>query len=184
MTWHEKHKLFSCAKREISLVDVLLLPLLFSPSWASSNVMLARLAKLHSEQKGNFEMTLSGDVKAQLWVKAEALLHSELLPVCSRTYNSRSPRGHDNQFSISKSLSWSCFQQAASGCLFLPSLEEPWFLAVGSLQSLCLVICTSPLGEERFGVTEAFPRRVFFFLGWKGLFSGVVSKGLLFLSAG
>lgn len=146
--------------------------------------MLARLAKLHSEQKGSFLK----------WPHLEMSKHSSGLrqkPYSShrqfapgpRTAN-LPPRGHDNQSSNSKSLPWSCFQQAPLGCLFLPSLEEPWFLAAGSLQSLCLVICTSPLGEERFGVTEAFPRWVFFFLGWKGLFSGVVSKGLLFLSAG
>ena len=47
-----------------------------------------------------------------------------------------------------------------------------------------MVICTSPLGEERFGVAEGFPREEFFFLRWKWLFRGVVGEELVFLSIG
>lgn len=65
---------------------------------------------------------------------------------------------------------------------FLPSRVETWLLAAGSLQSLCLVSCSRPLGEQRLG-SAGFPRR-FRFLAWKGLFRGAGGEGPLFLSAG
>lgn len=63
-----------------------------------------------------------------------------------------------------------------------PSLPKIWLLAAGSLQSLCLLSCSSPLGEQRLG-SAVFPRR-FRFLAWKGLLRGAGGVGLLFLSAG
>lgn len=45
-------------------------------------------------------------------------------------------------------------------------------------------MCTSPLGEERFDVTEGLPLEEFFFLRWKWLLRGVVGEKLLFLSVG
>lgn len=65
---------------------------------------------------------------------------------------------------------------------FLPSLPKIWLLAAGSLQSLCLLSCSSPLGEQRLG-SAVSPRR-FRFLAWKGLLRGAGGVGLLFLSAG
>lgn len=56
-------------------------------------------------------------------------------------------------------------------------------LVAGIRQSLCLEICTRPRGEERFGVTEGFPRTEFFLRRWKWLFRAVVGE-MFFLSVG
>lgn len=140
------------------------------PSWKA-------FQKIQGKPRKSRKQLFCGDAKGQHGYGTKLPLS-----VCCRT-NNTSRRVHQH-IPISKNPWNQCTESVNPlECLFLPSLVATCVLVAGIRQSRCLEICTRPRGEERFAVTEGFPRTEFLLRRWKRLFRAVLGE-MFFLSVG
>lgn len=165
------------------------------PSLSTFLFDACKSSKTTLKARSSFKMALSGDVNAQESSEVRQMSYSSQTSSPQHLLHDQQQQIHlledlVTHFQIQdpplEPLHWHPVREHHHPLegLFLPSLVETCILVAGSLQSLCLVICTRPLDEERFSVVEGFPREEFFFLRWKWLFRGMVGEELFFLSVG